>query len=428
MHTDAGEGEPLAMDMAALHRIQVRQMECAVCGFCTVRLAGLRRHHLAVHGRGVPFHVRRSRWKRRRLSASGSNSGNGDEAASDASNGNSDGAGRSNASWEDDALPRNDAMGSRGRAGDGRPEEVPVQQRGRLPDGADAGEQERGACTDPLEADERGCFDESARMVLQELFEMTRTDRVDENGQPIPLHMLPSAYDYSSLATKLRAVFESLRDYERATCTVEERKGARPGLFSTTRPRAVLRFVMRVGGSGLSERELMFLYELLDTWDGTRPGMVVDDGHEQKLRDVFPTPQSIVNAVKDDIAVAVLHLGWKRIRLTEGGVTYEGYFRPVLDVIMCMAHAFGVQLWSGLTGPAPPTDRRQSAMDGDAFRLSEAEVVTDNGPSSCILGIHVYSDASLLSWSGGAFRRDSWGCLGSVCRAGPKCVWDSNAE
>lgn len=236
---------------------------------------------------------------------------------------------------------------------------------------------------------------------------MTRTDRVDESGQPIPLHMLPSAYDYASLATKLRAVFESLRDYEWATCIVDELKGARPGLFKTTRLRAVVGFVTQVGGSELSKRGLIFLYELLDTWDGTRPGMVFDDGHEQKLRDVFPTAQSFVKAVKDDIAAAVLHLGWKRIRLTERGVTYEGYLRPVLNVIICIAHASGVQLWSSLTGPAPRTDRRQSTTDGYKFRLSEAEVVNDNGPSSRILDIHVYSDASLLSWSGGAFRRDS---------------------
>lgn len=43
-------------------------------------------------------------------------------------------------------------------------------------------------------------------------------------------------------------------------------------------------------------------------------------------------------------------------------------------------------------------------MDGDAFRMAEADVVGYNGPRSCVLGIHVYSDGSLLSWSGGAFE------------------------
>lgn len=156
-------------------------------------------------------------------------------------------------------------------------------------------------------------------------------------------------------------------------------------LLCTTRLRALLRFVVRVEGSGLSERELAFLYELLDSWNGTRPGMVVDEGHELKLREVFPTPQSLVNAVKDDITAAVLRVGWKRFRLAEGGVTCEGYFRPVLDVIMRLVSASGVQLCSGPTGSARPTEKRQNSMEGDAFGLSEAEVVNENGPLSCIL-------------------------------------------
>lgn len=236
------------------------------------------------------------------------------------------------------------------------------------------------------------------------------------------MNIFPCAYDYGSLHTKLRAVFESLKDCERATRIIEKRIGARPGLFNTTRLRAVLRFVMRVGGSGLSERELVFLYELLDTWDGTRPGMVVDD--EQKLREVFPTPQSFVNAGKDNLAAAVFQLGWKRASLTEGGVTYEGYFRPVLDVVMQLACASGVQLWSGPTGPAPPTDKRQTSMEGDAFRLSKPEVVAEKGPLSCFLGIHVYSDASLLSWSGGLFNWDTGTCAGRYCLGdGPSAHW-----
>lgn len=40
-------------------------------------------------------------------------------------------------------------------------------------------------------------------------------------------------------------------------------------------------------------------------------------------------------------------------------------------------------------------------MDGDAFRLCEKEVVGTHGGSSFVLGLHLYSDSSQLSWSGG---------------------------
>lgn len=345
--------------------------------------------------------------KRRRVRTGGSRSGSSDDVDFDVSADESGGARRADVPAGGTAAPRAQALESLGSAVGGyagrRAEIAPAERRNRPREGADGDVEEAFPAAGAVQAEVLGCCDEEASRDLRELYEMTRTDRVDENGGRIPMQELPSSYDYASLAKKLCAVYESLKDYERAAPIVEERRGAKPGLFCTSRLRALLRFVVRVGGSWLSERELVFLYELLDTWDGTRPRMVVDDWHEQKLLNVFPTPQCFVHAVKNDVTAAVLRLGWKRIRLTEGGVTYEGYFRPVLDVIMGPASASGVQLWSSAAGPAPSTNKRQTSMKGDAFRLSEAEVVKDNGPLSCTLGIHVYSDASLLSWSGGKF-------------------------
>lgn len=56
-------------------------------------------------------------------------------------------------------------------------------------------------------------------------------------------------------------------------------------------------------------------------------------------------------------------------------------------------------------------------MDGDAFRLAEADVVGANRPESCVLGVHVYSDGSLLSWLGGTSARDS------PCGRAEDCVY-----
>lgn len=40
-------------------------------------------------------------------------------------------------------------------------------------------------------------------------------------------------------------------------------------------------------------------------------------------------------------------------------------------------------------------------MDGDAFRLCEQEVIEANGLHAFVIGLHLYSDGSRLSWSGG---------------------------
>lgn len=270
---------------------------------------------------------------------------------------------------------------------------------------------------EPFVADDRGRFEASASRAVRDRFELTRSPRAEDTAARTATRGRPSEYDFFTLSTKLRAVYDSLEDWARARDIVEQRKGAKPGKFNTVRLRALLRFALRVGGAGLSEEELFFLYELLDTWDGTRLGMVVDDGHEKTLRDVFATPQSFVNAVKDEVAAAALDLGWNKVRVTEEGITYEDYFRPALDVIMSLAREPGVQLWSERTGPAPQTDRRQHPMDGDAFRLAEADVVGANRPESCVLGVHVYSDGSLLSWLGGTSARDS------PCGRAEDCVY-----
>lgn len=50
---------------------------------------------------------------------------------------------------------------------------------------------------------------------------------------------------------------------------------------------------------------------------------------------------------------------------------------------------------------APPTARRDAPMDGDAFRMWEQEVHREHGTHSFVLGLHMYTDATQISKSGG---------------------------
>eukprot|EP00170_Pyropia_yezoensis_P000464 contig_2464_g465 len=207
---------------------------------------------------------------------------------------------------------------------------------------------------------------------------------------------------YVTLSAELRASFEALKDWKRSRPIVEQRKRSRPGLFNSYRLRAVLRFVLTCGaGAGLTEAEQEDLYDLLDIWDGTKPGMPTDAGHHRKLRDVFKSSNAFKTAVRDDVDEALLEVGWRKITLEQNGDVFEAYFRPVLDVVMrIIAESGSVQLWSGGDRPAPPSTKREYPMDGDAFRLNEADVVRKHGPGSFVLGLHVYSDATHVSRSG----------------------------
>ncbi|KAK1866878.1 hypothetical protein I4F81_009390 [Pyropia yezoensis] len=210
---------------------------------------------------------------------------------------------------------------------------------------------------------------------------------------------------YATLSAELRAAYEALNDWERSRPIISPRKRCCPGMFDSYRLRALQRFALTCGeGAGLTGAEQERLYDLLDIWDGTKPGMPVDAGHNLNLRDVFKSPNAFKNALRDDVDAALLAAGWRKVTLEQNGDTFHAFFRSVLDVIMALIRDSGdVQYWSGGDGPAPLTARRETPMDGDAFRMCEQEVHREHGPHSLVLGLHVYSDAKQISKSG-AFK------------------------
>lgn len=262
--------------------------------------------------------------------------------------------------------------------------------------------------TGALQVNDAGSYDDATRAGLYPLLEMTAVSvrngeegDADGRGMHGPAH--GAAYEYQTLATQVRCLYEVLDDAARAVPVVERRKYGRAGRFNTRRLRAVQQFVLGVGGAGLSVREQRLLYKFLNIWDGENTNDVMSVHDSNSLRAVFPTVTSFTNALRDDLHEAVLDAGWKKLRLQEGGTMHEAYFRPVLDVVTGQLRRCGdgVRLWSGETGPAPPTNSRETPIDGDAFRLCEEQVVAAHGASSFVMGIHMYSDSSQLSWSGG---------------------------
>lgn len=208
---------------------------------------------------------------------------------------------------------------------------------------------------------------------------------------------------YATIATEVRALYESRHDWPKSVPLLTLRKQWQASRFDSFRLRALERFSLECcGGSGLTINDQARLYNLLDIWDGTQPGMPIDDGHDQKLRDVFPSCNAFKTAIRDDIDSAVIDAGWRKVVLVEDGMELVAYFRSALHVVLRLLHAASdIKLWSGGDQPGPPTDARESPMDGDAFRKNEQIVVNKHGHDCCVLGLHVFSDASHVSWSGG---------------------------
>jgi len=170
---------------------------------------------------------------------------------------------------------------------------------------------------------------------------------------------------------------------------------------------------LRTGRAGLPLWEQEDLFDLLNVWDGMRPGMPIDMGHKHKIRASFRSAYAFQCAMRDDMDAAVLAEGWNTCVLEEGGEKYVAILRSSMDALLeDLRLGKKVRFWSGGDDPAPPTHMRQTPMDGDAFHLSEEEVVKEHStsPGAFMMGIHVYSDSTLLSWSGGTFGSRSSPC------------------
>jgi len=157
-------------------------------------------------------------------------------------------------------------------------------------------------------------------------------------------------------------------------------------------------FALECGGGGISLADQDRFYDVIDAWDRTKPAMPVDAGHFLGLRDKIGSQTSFKDALRDEIDTAIEDEGYMKCTLEEWGERYQDIFCPELELALeRMRAADGVKLWSGGSIPAPPTSRRESPIDGDAFRSFQPAVLEEGGDNDCfVLGMHAFSDASRL--------------------------------
>lgn len=143
------------------------------------------------------------------------------------------------------------------------------------------------------------------------------------------------------------------------------------------------------------------LFHLLHFWELTMPGAPGDDGSTVTLHESFKYLYAFRQAIADDIDRAVIVDGWMSCTVNEGSGELEAFIRSALrESISFLRRSKKVRLWSGGDGVAEATDKREGPPGGDAFRLCEAEVVASLGRFAFVFAIYVYSDSSVLSWSG----------------------------
>jgi len=271
-------------------------------------------------------------------------------------------------------------------------------------------------------------------------------------------------YRFGAVCATARASFERLGDWLRSEPAAVLRPGAKPFLFAGRRLRALREFVADCGGAGLSTADQTRLYKLLvmGSWqaregvageplrdDSGTPdnvpassatgdkastgetggtggrrlgnggeassaatGQVGSSGGEgdheadqstrRGLEHVFTSANAFRNAIRDDLDRSIIDAGWRKVVLIEGGRSYTSFFRCALSVaVTALVDAKRKQL---RRAPGGVGGRRDHPIDGEAFALHEAEIDKVAGEPAFVLGVHLYSDCTLVSRSGGTSR------------------------
>ena len=254
---------------------------------------------------------------------------------------------------------------------------------------------------------------------------------------PRPRHVF-----YTSTAARIRAYYESLPEASKSRRLVPPEVGLKPTRFNTPLLREVLKFALSAGGPGLSQADqrwyvsVLFLAE--EGADGRRrrglhtvraerraplasiehataaprgigigglsdgeDGDLVEDTGGEVTRS-FGSRSAFVAAVREEQRRVLSKLHWDETPLEVEGVGYTFYSRDLLQAVLDLLRgAEHVQFWGEEVGLAPDATRlRADMMDSDLFLAEEGIVRGRHGSLSFVLGVQLFIDEAVVSWSG----------------------------
>jgi len=212
-------------------------------------------------------------------------------------------------------------------------------------------------------------------------------------------------------------------------------------MFNTPLLREVLKFALSAGGSGLSQADQGWCFSLLlmteqggalsgrrsdrgrkrprlaavdqrvgaappgvgassvpgDTSDGESSSDVKGD-----IARAFASKSAFVEALRGEQRRVLSKLFWDVTPLEVEGVTYLFHSRDLLLVALdLLKNAGHLQLWGERLGTGPDGTRLRSDMlDSDLFLTEEEHVRGRHGSLAFVLGVQLFIDEAVVSWSG----------------------------
>ena len=214
--------------------------------------------------------------------------------------------------------------------------------------------------------------------------------------------------------------YERFGDARRATTAFPPYEGkgtgdrSSPWLQDDLWPVFTFACTSRAGG-GMSQKELRRLYGYTKTLEaGT-------GASKKPFTDTFKSANRFVAAVRRFKRALIAPLDWKKVVMNIDGRQYPVFFRDAIDVVQekVMAVELGDLCWgedeenpavnppspsSGMdtasTDGTPQSILLRGAWDGEMYREQRAHVEGTIQRGTRVLGMHLYSDATVLSSSG----------------------------
>ena len=250
----------------------------------------------------------------------------------------------------------------------------------------------------------------------------------------------------TSIAARIRAYYEAMPEARMTKRLVPSSVGQRPSRFNTPLLREALKFSLCAGGPGLSKSDQMWYVSVLlmaergggaqrrgddRRWGGggrkrrlpeaeeipseavprsrgdyrgteVEPDGTRSDDMQGELGRAFPSKSAFAAAVCEEQRRVLSKLRWDETPIEVEGERYLFYSRDLLLVALDLVQsARHVQLWGEELGLGSDGSRLRSDMlDSDLFLAEELHVRRVHGSSSFALGVQLFIDEAVVSWSG----------------------------
>lgn len=234
------------------------------------------------------------------------------------------------------------------------------------------------------------------------------TEAPDQGGrEAAPEQCEPALSQPTAVAGMIQQYYRDFDDMATVRPIVEQVEGGRPQRFNTPTLRMFRSFAVSVGGSGLSGSDRELFWENIvaaerEALRGTSASECLGP-----MEAAFSSAHKFKASLRTDADQCMQDLKWMVADIKTASQTVPFYFRDLLGVLVNAAQqATCIKLRGERRWDADGNVVRSGTLDSDVYLAEQDDVLSDARHSGIdkkfVMGVQLFSDSALVSWSGGA--------------------------